>query len=313
MTTPVAAASQPIPVTLLTGFLGAGKTTLVRRLLIDAQDERVAVIVNEFGPLGIDSDRISGARGPVLEMLNGCICCASEGDLLRAIDTLLTEGDEIDAILIETSGLADPWPIIEAIDTVSLSKPIALSAVVTLVDADRFDENLDQAEAAYQQLTSADLFVINKADLVEPAIAELIAQRLRALNPKAAFVTTTQAELPTGMIGSVGHRAATLGRVGRPSHDHTGYQSALLTAATELDPHRFDDWLSTLPPDIVRMKGVISLAGTAQPASFDRVGSRISVVALEDAASLPGASRIVAIGRALDETLLMAGFAECGA
>jgi G3E family GTPase len=303
---------QPIPVTLLTGFLGAGKTTLVRRLLEEAHGQRVAVLVNEFGTLGIDTDRIGVTRGPVIEMLNGCICCASEGDLLRGIETLLSDQSRIDAILVETSGLADPWPVIAALETVKLNENVELSAVVSLVDAENFDDNLDHAEAAFQQLTAADLLLINKADLVSSKVVDLIADRLRLLNSTATILPAVQAELPPGAIGSVRHETVEA-PAGEHRHHHQGenFVSVDLAADRPLDPERFDDWLTALPRTVVRMKGTISLAGTAGALLFDRVGRRVTVSQATSPTLPAGSSQIIAIGHALDPADLRIGFEEC--
>ena len=146
-----------IPVTLLTGFLGAGKTTLVNHLLTECHGRRLAVIVNEFGELGIDGALIAGAAGSVIELANGCICCATQGDLRRALQEVVSTREGLDGVLIETSGLADPGPVIRDLESIRFAQEIRLDGVVTVLDAENFDRNLDSAEAAFQQITYGDV------------------------------------------------------------------------------------------------------------------------------------------------------------
>ena len=157
---------QKIPVTVLTGYLGAGKTTLLNRILTEEHDQRIAVIVNEFGEVGIDHQLVLNADEEILEMNNGCICCTVRGDLIRIIGDLMQRRDRFDHLLIETTGLADPAPVIQSffVDEVML-KHTQLDAVVTVVDTKYIGDHWDSSEAQ-EQIAFADVILLNKTDLV---------------------------------------------------------------------------------------------------------------------------------------------------
>jgi G3E family GTPase len=301
---------QELPVTLLTGFLGSGKTTLVNRILTGAHQMRIGVVVNEFGELGIDSRLLASNKGPVVELLNGCICCASEGDLLRGFNTMLADGVALDAVLIETSGLADPWPIVQALERWRFARDLRLWSVVTLVDAEHYDLNLDRAEAAFQQLTAADLIVINKSDLVDAMTPRRIAEAVSLVNLAAKTIVCRNAEILTEVVLDQQH--LTLPSPARRSHSHApdGFESAVLRADAHLDPELFDAWLGTLSRDVVRMKGFVRFVGEAGPLVFDLVGSRPSVRPPERYEAVAGAELVV-IGRSLRPADLQLGLERC--
>lgn len=263
-----------IPVIVLTGFLGAGKTSLVNHLLRAAQGRRLAVMVNEFGALGIDGRLVRGAAVPVVELANGCICCATQGDLLRSLNALLAGDRALDGVLVETSGLADPAPIVAALEGTGFARDVSIGCVVTVVDAANFDAGLDQAEAAFQQLTAADLVVLNKTDLVDAGAPDLIGRAVAKLNPGARMIACVGADvLPDLVLG--------LDRIGRPaieaasSHRHD-YESVCLSVDAPLDPARFDEWLDSLPPSVYRAKGLVRFAAHAEPFAFHLVAGRRS-------------------------------------
>ncbi len=183
--------SQKIPVTVLTGYLGAGKTTLLNRILSENHGKKYAVIVNEFGEIGIDNDLIIGADEEVFEMNNGCVCCTVRGDLVRILDGLMKRKGKFDAIIVETTGLADPAPVAQTffVDE-DVQKNARLDAVVTVADAKWLSERLKDAPEAKNQIAFADVIVLNKTDLVsKPELAEVEA-RIRAINPYAKLHRT---------------------------------------------------------------------------------------------------------------------------
>src|SRR4029078_12526982 len=199
--------SQKIPVTVLTGYLGAGKTTLLNRILSENHGKKYAVIVNEFGEIGIDNDLIIGADEEVFEMNNGCICCTVRGDLVRILGGLMKRKGKFDAIIVETTGLADPAPVAPtSCESASRADPAPvaqtffvdedvqknarLDAVVTVADAKWLSDRLKDAPEAKNQIDFADVIVLNKTDLVtKPELAEVEA-RIRAINPYAKLHRT---------------------------------------------------------------------------------------------------------------------------
>lgn len=162
-------AALQIPVTVLTGYLGAGKTTLLNRILTETHGKRFAVIVNEFGEVGIDNDLIVDADEEIFEMNNGCICCTVRGDLIRIIAGLMRRSRGFDGIVIETTGLADPAPVAQTffVDE-DVRRKTKLDAIVTVADAKHLLEQIDRAPEAQEQLAFADLVLVNKVDLVDP-------------------------------------------------------------------------------------------------------------------------------------------------
>ena len=175
-----------IPVTVLTGYLGAGKTTLLNRILPEEHGKRYAVIVNEFGEIGIDNELVVGADEEVFEMNNGCICCTVRGDLIRILEGLMKRRGKFDAIIVETTGLADPAPVAQTffVDQ-DVQDSARLDAVVTVADARWLSDRLKDAPEAKNQIAFADVIVLNKIDLVGPDELREVEGRIRAINPYA--------------------------------------------------------------------------------------------------------------------------------
>jgi G3E family GTPase len=176
------------PVTVLTGYLGAGKTTLLNRILSEQHGKKYAVIVNEFGEIGIDNDLVVGADEEVFEMNNGCICCTVRGDLIRIIEGLMKRKGKFDAIIIETTGLADPAPVAQTffVDQ-EIQDEARLDAIVTVADAKFLAARLKDAPEAKNQIAFADVIVINKSDLVSEAELQEVEARIRGINPYATM------------------------------------------------------------------------------------------------------------------------------
>ncbi|MEI8144831.1 MAG: GTP-binding protein [Alphaproteobacteria bacterium] len=220
-------ALEKIPVTVITGYLGAGKTTLLNRILSEDHGKRFAVIVNEFGEIGIDNDLVVGADEEVFEMNNGCICCTVRGDLIRIIEGLMRRKGKFDAIIVETTGLADPAPVAQTffVDE-TVGAKTALDAVVTVADAKWLLDRLKDAPEAKNQIAFADVILLNKTDLVTPGQLREVEARIRAINPYAVMHRTQKCDVPLDAV--LGRGAFDLERIleiepaflEKDDHDH---------------------------------------------------------------------------------------------
>jgi G3E family GTPase len=193
------------PVTVLTGFLGAGKTTLLNRILTEQHGKRIAVIENEFGEIGIDHDLVIGADEEIFEMNNGCICCTVRGDLIRILGNLMKRKDRFDYILIETTGLADPGPVVQTffMDD-EMKQRLRVDGIVTLVDARHIVQHIDDAPEAQEQIAFADVILLNKTDLVSADDLDALETRMRQINTQARIERTQQAQVPLERVLEVG-------------------------------------------------------------------------------------------------------------
>ena len=338
--------SDKIPVTVLTGYLGAGKTTLLNRILSEPHGKRYAVIVNEFGEIGIDNDLVVGADEEVFEMNNGCICCTVRGDLVRIIDGLMRRKGKFDAIIVETTGLADPAPVAQTffVDE-NVGRKAKLDAVVAVADAKWLRERLKDAPEAKNQIAFADVILLNKTDLVGPADLSEVEGRIRGINPYARVHKTERCAIALPEV--LGRNAFDLDRIleiepqflgdggdhHHHEHDHDGHahrhdggslkhyhdeemQSLSLRTEQPLDADKFFPWVQDLVqkegPNILRCKGILSFKNDDERFAFQGVH-----MMLDGDHQRPWGngekreSRLVFIGRNLPREKIEAGFQGC--
>ena len=317
--------TSQVPVTVLTGFLGAGKTTLLNRILTEQHGRRYAVIVNEFGEQGIDNDLVVDADEEVFEMNNGCICCTVRGDLIRILGGLMKRADQLDAIIVETTGLADPAPVAQ---TFFVDQDVAdrtkLDAIVTVADAVHLSTQLGEHHEAEEQIAFADVVLLNKIDLVDQSQITGVKDRIRKINPYTKIINTTRCATPLDDI--LGLKAFSLERVLevepdflKSDHDHEhddDVTSLSFVSDTPLDMEKFQDWFSKLlqtkGQDILRTKGILDFTGESDRYVFQGVHM------LMDASPMGKwpegkvrSSRLVFIGRNLESMNLKEGFVNC--
>jgi G3E family GTPase len=343
------AEASKIPVTVLTGYLGAGKTTLLNRILSENHGKKYAVIVNEFGEIGIDNDLIIGADEEVFEMNNGCVCCTVRGDLVRILDGLMKRKGKFDAIIVETTGLADPAPVAQTffVDE-DVQKNARLDAVVTVADAKWLSARLKDAPEAKNQIAFADVIVLNKTDLVSKAELAEVEARIRGINPYAKLHRTERCQVQLSDVLERG--AFDLDRIldiepdfleagddhdhdhdhhhghdGHHHHDHghglkhyhdEDMQSLSLRTARPLDPNKFMPWLQNLVATegqkILRSKGILSFSQDDDRYVFQGVHMMLEgdhQRKWKDGEARE--SRLVFIGRELPEQMIRDGFESC--
>ena len=275
--------SDKIPVTVLTGYLGAGKTTLLNRILTEPHGKKFAVIVNEFGEIGIDNDLVVGADEEVFEMNNGCICCTVRGDLIRIIEGLMKRKGKFDAIIVETTGLADPAPVAQTffVDE-DVSARARLDAVITVVDARWLKDQLKDAPEVKNQIAFADVIVLNKIDLVSAEELLDVEKNIRSINAYATIHKTTRSAVSLDAV--LGKNAFDLDRILDIApefledvhvHHDESVQSVALNLPGDIDPEKFMPWLNEFTqaegPNILRCKGILAFKGEPKRFVFQGV------------------------------------------
>ncbi len=316
-----------IPVSLISGYLGAGKTTLVNRLLAGsaALGRRFAVIVNEFGQIGIDHELLVQSDEGIVELSNGCLCCTVRSDLIEALERLQERAESFDHVLVETTGIAEPGPLVRTFLTEpAVQKHFRLDGVVTVVDAYHLEKQLDAELECVEQIGFADVLVLNKLDLIDAARLSTLQGRLRAINPRAPLLTTQLAEVPlTELLGLEAYELdRPVPQLATPGPGHSRgrelLQSFVLREEAPLDAPRTNGWLKGIvkayAEEMYRYKGFLHIAGQDRKLLLQGVHELVDL-GLGDPWPPEDArvSRLVFIGRDLPEQVFRRDFAACAA
>ena len=311
------------PTTIITGFLGSGKTTLLNRILNGKADRQIAVIINEFGEISIDHQLIVSADEEIIELNNGCLCCTVRGDLIRSIEEIYSKHSNIDQVVIETSGLADPGPVIQSfmVDDRMQSK-LMIDAVVTTVDCRHIWQQLETHEAQ-EQIAFADIVILNKIDLVDGSEIERIYKKVCQMNRFVQIYQVEQCNVNLDDILSVGafdlQNILTIepGFLEEEDHEHDSSISSVSISKTGVvDSAKFNKWMFDVAqqrgPDLFRMKGILNLDAETRRFVFQGVH-----MTLEGRPGKPWKkdetrqNELVFIGRNLDQQEFKDGFDAC--
>jgi G3E family GTPase len=341
--------TSTIPVTILTGFLGAGKTTLLNRILGEEHGKRIAVIENEFGEVGVDHELVITSDEEIIEMSNGCVCCSLRGDLVRVLGDLEGRRDRFDYVVVETTGLADPGPVLQTFyRDADVREAYRLDGVVTLVDAFHIEQQLGRSPESAEQIAFADVIVLNKADLVSEEALDRIEERVRGMNPMARVVRSARAELPVDevldveafdlsavlrrrpsfleperplvldvkvpVVGAFG-AGSKVPVMARPAGRGGAVGSIVVERDGDVAPDRLNAWMMALlqehGADIYRMKGFISVAGDARRFVFQGVHMLFDAYRERPWGVATRRSQLVFIGRDLEGKGIEEGFEAC--
>lgn len=309
---------QRLPVTVIAGFLGSGKTTLVNHILANNAGLKAAVIVNEIGEIGIDGDLIIATENDMVELSNGCICCSINNDLVETIFRVLERKDAIDYLVVETTGLADPLPVVLTFLRTEFRDIVRVDSIVTVADAECFSLELFDSPAARNQLRYGDTILLNKSDLASAARLDDVEEKIRAVRDRARIIRTTRCGVALPLVLSLGlfdSEHLLTDECADHDHEHAshlqldGFEAISFQIDRPFAVRRFQQFLEQLPPDVFRGKGVLWLDTSDKRYIFHLVGQRFTLD--ESSSFAPLQTKLVLIGRNLDHGQLRYQLEAC--
>ncbi len=325
------------PVTILTGFLGAGKTTLLNHILSNQDGLKTAVLVNEFGEIGIDNDLVVSTSADMVELSNGCICCTINGELLEAVERILNRPEPLDYLVVETTGLADPLPVAMTFLGSELRDQTRLDSIITLVDAENCNARVFESEVGRSQIIYGDILLLNKTDLVSKERVEKLEESLRSIKKDARILHSVKGDVPLPLLMSVGlfesDRVANAADHDHAHHDHhghnhhghshahhdhdhgehldiEGYTSLSFSSDGPFSLRKFQNFLDNqLPESVFRAKGILWFNESEKRHVFHLAGKRFSI----DDSEWDGKrkNQLVLIGQEMDHSALREQLQEC--